>query len=146
MIRVNGEGGLLFIDQGGFDTELNRVATSGADLLLTATNDSFFELNGFVEFAKILKEINEDIRNQHGYELVANVIPCKIHPSVRNIEHIKDFVDKTPGFAMMNSVIKSFKNYGLAPGAGQSVVEYAEYDSSSINFLEFKKEVDNIIK
>lgn len=142
---------LLLIDLAGFDGDLNRLAISGSDVLLTATNDAFFELNGFERFSRVLDEINQEIRNQHNQELITNVVISKIHPNVKNLGMMRDFVNKHKNFVAMDASIKYLSDYMYAPGAGESVIEYSKGRQvkeriAAINFLEFQKEFHSILK
>lgn len=141
------EKGLLFIDQGGFDLTINRIATAGSDVLLTAMNGSFYELQGFKRFSQILSEINKEFRVQHGQELSASVVLCGIHPrsGEPSLKQLRSFVEREQNFSTMKTPIKTFDAYAISPGIGESVVEYESKGSAAENFLNFKEEIDEIL-
>ena len=141
------EEGLLFIDQGGFDLEINRIATAGSDILLTAMNDSFYELSGFKRFAKILDEINQEFRVQHNQELFGSVVFCGIHPLAResSLKQLRDFVESEKNFTTMKTPIRTFDAFAKSPGTGESVIEYEPNSSAAENLDCFKKELDEVL-
>lgn len=142
------EDGLMFIDQGGFDLEINRIATAGADILFTAMSDSFYELSGFKRFSNILEEINQEFRLEHNQELAANVVICGIHPLTGNssICNLRDFVDKEKNFSTIKTPIRTFDAFAKCPGTGENVIEYDPRSSAAENFIQFKIDVDNLLE
>lgn len=138
---------LLFIDQGGFDLEENRIATAGSDILLTAMNDAFYELSGFKRFSNLLEEINQEFRIQHNQELGANVVICGIHPLAgdQSIKNLRDFIEKEKNFSTIKTPIRTFDAFAKSPGAGKSVIEYEPKGSAAENLQNFKNEIDTLL-
>ncbi len=50
---------LILIDSGGFDSDLNRIAIIGADLVITPVSNNLIEIYGLEAFKKILQELKE---------------------------------------------------------------------------------------
>lgn len=128
---VNNNQHILLIDVGGFDSDMNRVALLGADLVITPVSDSGIELVGLLSFRKILREIRE-----HRKDLVANILLNKIHPSASvSLEEIYSFINENPEFNKLNSILRERTEYKKAFDSGKSVVEYAGKASAEINNL-----------
>lgn len=80
-IRERDEAGdLVYVDCGGFDSELTRSVVAVADLIIVPTNDSPTELIGLASFDLVLAEISRKI----GFELMAHVLLCKTPPNKKN--------------------------------------------------------------
>ena len=56
---INNNQKLLIIDVGGFDSDLNRAAILGADLVITPVSDSTIELVGLLAFKNIIVDIRK---------------------------------------------------------------------------------------
>lgn len=117
---INKNNDVLLIDVGGFDSDINRVAILGADLLITPVGDSGIELIGLLAFRNILREIRE-----HRKDLIAYILLNKIHPSATtSLGSLNDFISENKEFGKLNSVLRDRVEYKKAFDSGKSVVEY----------------------
>lgn len=116
---INENKNVLLIDVGGFDSDLNRVAILGADLLITPVSDAGIELVGLLAFRNILREIKK-----HRPDLVASILLNKIHTQTNSsLKPINEFINANPEFKKINAIIRYRVDYKKAFDSGQSVVE-----------------------
>lgn len=116
---INENKNVLLIDVGGFDSDLNRVAILGADLLITPVSDAGIELVGLLAFRNILREIKK-----HRPDLVASILLNKIHTQTNSsLKHINEFINANPEFKKINAIIRYRVDYKKAFDSGKSVVE-----------------------
>ena len=118
---INDNQNLLLIDAGGYDSDVNRVAISGADLIITPVSDSGIELVGLLAFRGILRDIRK-----FRPDLTANILLNKIHTRAGNtsLNEIYSFVDNNPEFKRLNSILRDRTDYKRAFDSGKSVVEF----------------------
>lgn len=112
--------GILLIDVGGFDNEINRRAMLYADLIITPVSDSEIELYGLLAFKKILTELRtarSDIR--------ARVLMNKVHPSAKSsIDALRDLIIKHDDlFDLFDGVVRDRVAFKNAYSQGVSVVD-----------------------
>ncbi|RTL12471.1 MAG: ParA family protein [Neisseriaceae bacterium] len=128
---INNNQNTLLIDVGGFDSDINRIAILGADVIYTPVSDSGVEIVGLLAFRNILREMR-----QHRPGLHANVLLNRIHPNANNyMGAFSAFVDKTPEFLLCNSVLRERADYKRSFDRGLSVVETNCKASKEINDL-----------
>lgn len=129
---INNNQELLIIDAGGYDSDINRVAISGADVVITPVSDSGIELVGLLAFRGILRDVRK-----HRPDLTANVLLNKIHARVGNssLNEIFSFVDNNPEFKRLNSILRDRIDYKRSFDAGKSVVEYKSKAAEELNDL-----------
>jgi chromosome partitioning protein len=133
---INNNKDVLLIDVGGFDSDINRVAILGADLLITPVGDSGVELIGLLAFRKILREIK-----QYRKDLIAHILLNKIHPNATtSLDSINKFILNNPEFNKFNSILRDRSEYKKAFDSGKSVIEY---NGKAIN--EMKKLIEEIL-
>lgn len=135
---INNNQKLLLIDAGGYDSDINRVAISGADILITPVSDSGIELVGLLAFRTILR----DIRTFRP-DIKANVLLNKIHTRAGNasLEEIYRFINENPEFSRLTSILRDRVDYKRAFDCGKSVVEFNNKAAQ-----EMKDLIDEVIK
>ena len=117
---INSNKDVLLIDVGGFDSDLNRIAMLGADLIVTPVSDSGIELVGLLAFRCILRDIRE-----HRKDLVSHVLLNRIHPSATiSLNTIYDFIKTNPEFSNLKSILRDRVEYKTAFDSGKSVIEF----------------------
>lgn len=108
----------VVIDTGGFDSSYNRAVLSYADKIITPTSDSPIELRRLKDFSGIVRETSSKL----GKKIVANILFNRLHPSLRNLDNIKDiFGDDS--FNFLNSTIKDRARIKSSISFGMSVFE-----------------------
>lgn len=118
-MAINDNKKLLIIDVGGFDSDLNRVAILGADLLITPVSDAGIELVGLLSFRNTIRDIKK-----YRPDLVANILLNKIHTKTNAaLTEIYDFINSNSEFKKMDSIIRDRVDYKRAFDKGLSVIE-----------------------
>lgn len=131
---------LILIDSGGFDSDLNRVAILGADLIITPVSDNLIEIYGLEAFKRILKELKEvkdDIR--------AYVLLNKIEPrATKSLIELKNYVkNNSDYFFLLDTIIRRRADISKSFELGKSVVEI---DKNSKASKELNRLISNIKK
>lgn len=135
---INNNTGLLIIDAGGYDSDINRVAISGADILITPVSDSGIELVGLLAFRQILRDIRK-VRP----DLQAHVLLNKIHTRANaSLNEIFNFVKDNNEFTKFNAILRDRADYKKSFDAGKSVIEYDNKAVQEMN--ELINEIKNI--
>ena len=116
---INNNTKLLLIDVGGFDSDVNRIAILGADLIITPVSDSVIELIGLLTFKDILTAIRK-MRP----DLTAGILLNKVHPrATASLDELSTFIGDNKEFTKYNTIIRDRSEYKRAFAAGKSVVE-----------------------
>ena len=131
---------LILIDSGGFDSDLNRIAILGADLIITPVSDNLIEIYGLEAFKKILKELRE-VKN----DIKAYILLNKIEPrATKSLIELKNYVkNNSDYFLLLDAVIRRRADISKSFELGQSVVEI---DKNSKASKELNRLIDNIEK
>lgn len=137
LIKSKKEEEIVFIDSGGFDSSLNRIAITISELLLTPVSSEFYELLGLREYEKILKNISNEI----GTKIIATIVFNKINPNTKEIREMKEFVERSEYFYPLKSILRHRVDYKNSPAHGKSVVELAPKDKAAEEFQTFFKEL-----
>ncbi len=117
---INNNKDILLIDVGGFDSDVNRIAILGADLVITPVSDSGIELVGLLSFRNILREIRK-----HRPSLKSHVLLNRVNVRAGvSLEEIFDFIDNNNEFDKFNVILRDRADYKKSFDAGKSVIEY----------------------
>ena len=99
-IRERDEAGkLVYVDCGGFDSELTRSVVAVADLVIVPANDSPTELIGLASFDHVLADISKQI----GFELVTHVLLCKTPPNKKNFPKMENQIAESRHMKLLTS-------------------------------------------
>ena len=133
---------LIIIDSGGFDSDLNRLALIGADMIITPVSNNLIELYGLEAFKRILKDIKQ-IR-----DVKAHILLNKINPrAVKVINELRDFLSKNKEyFELLNTTIRYRNDYAKSFEEGKSVVELDNNSKSSMEIMELINDIETILK
>lgn len=119
---MNSFEGILIIDSGGFDSDLNRVAMIGSDMVITPVSNSLIELYGLEKFKLIIEELKA-IKP----EIQAHILLNNISPSATTlVEELKEFLlseEEEKKFNVINGIMRQRIDYRKSFEFGQSVVE-----------------------
>lgn len=121
MNLMNNYEGLLIIDSGGFDSDLNRLAMLGSDMIITPVSNSLIELYGLEKFKLIISELK--VINP---EIKAHVLLNNINPSATTlVDDLKGFLlsDDDEKFNVINGIMRQRVDYRKSFELGKSVVE-----------------------
>ncbi|KAB5597021.1 ParA family protein [Vibrio parahaemolyticus] len=95
------DGKLIFVDTGGFDSTLNRVALSQSDFILTPTSDDPSDQLRLLDFDKTMAAVSEMV-NEH---LIAHALLNRVHHSRRSFDDFDELVEGLKHLARMPNVI-----------------------------------------
>ncbi|MDD2358312.1 MAG: ParA family protein [Thiovulaceae bacterium] len=132
------ENKIVIVDSGGFDSALNRLSILAADFILTPVSSEFTELLGLEKYNQILQQISE----QTGNTIIANVVLNKINPTQKHFDELIDFINNTDHFMKLDSVLRRRVDFANSVGHGFSV---NELDASSESSKEMNQLVQEII-
>ncbi len=136
---VNNNKQTLIIDVGGFDSDLNRAAMLGADIIITPVSDSAIEIVELLSFKNILKEVHKSRP-----ELKVSVLLNRIHANAKSsLEKLKGFVSENPEFKLLNSVLRDRIEFKKAFEAGLSVNELNPNSKAASEINKLIKEIIN---
>lgn len=128
---INTNQNLLLIDVGGFDSDINRIAILGSDLIITPVSDSGIELIGLLSFRNILREIRK-----HRPNLVAKVLLNRVHSrACGSLNEIHNFIQNNNEFTKFTTILRDRVDYKKAFDMGKSVVELNGKASQEMNNL-----------
>ncbi|WP_409247110.1 ParA family protein [Enterobacter hormaechei] len=92
-------GKLVYVDCGGFDSELTRSVVAVADLVIVPANDSPTELIGLASFDHVLADISKKI----GFDLVTYVLLCKTPPNKKNFPEMEKELAECRHMKLLNN-------------------------------------------
>jgi chromosome partitioning protein len=141
-IEKDNDDKLSFIDLGGFDSAMNRLALITADLIITPVSHKNFELLGLKNFEKVLKELSSVIKNDLKVRILFNNIPAQ----KTKLEDLKEYINKSIYFDMIETILHSRADYDKSAGVGQNVIEYNQNSKASLEIKALSKEVISILK
>lgn len=137
---LQNDAGVTLIDLGGYDSDLARATLILADLVIIPLSDSDNELDGLIEFKKIIDEIR-GVRA----EVKAKLLVTRVHHADTSTHKaLSNFVSGADGFSIFNTVIRSRKEYKRMLGTGKSVSELTK-GTGAIEINRLIKEIEDII-
>jgi chromosome partitioning protein len=128
---INNNKDILLIDVGGFDSDVNRIAILGGDLIITPVSDSGIEQAGLLSFKEILNQIRK-----HRKDLTAHILLNRIHPSAStSLQELYDFINEHEEFSKLDTIIRDRTEYKRAYESGISVIEQGGKAATEMNNL-----------
>lgn len=140
----NSDSRKIIIDTGGFDSSFNRIALAFANMVITPVSDSPVEVMRLLDFDRILGEISRDVNHQ----ILTHIVLNRIHPSLRNMEHVIEPLKDKHNFILLDSIVRDRTRFKFSVGKGRSVYEEDEgvRDDKAVKELnDLFKEIDSII-
>ena len=141
IIEQSNEKNLYIIDTGGFDSSLTRIAIITADLLVSPTSGNVVDLLGLNRFETILKELS-DVK---GEIIKTNVFINDVSPSAKNFDEIKEFINSSDNFNLLNSIIRTRADFPNAINKGLTVKEFNPIGKATLEFKALTKEIEKIL-
>jgi len=139
VLKNNNE--LILIDSGGFDSDLNRIAIIGADLIITPVSNNLIEIYGLEAFKKILKELKEIEPEIKSYILLNNIYP----KATKAIEELKKYIkDNTEYFNLLDTVLRRRADFAKSFELGKSVIEINKESKASKELKSLIKNIETI--
>lgn len=108
-------GELVYVDCGGFDSELTRSVVAVADLVIVPSNDTPPELIGLASFDHVLAEISKKI----GFDLVAHVLLCKTPPNKKYFPKMENQISESKHMKLLTNRL----SYRTGPHGFQDSLE-----------------------
>ncbi len=110
----------LCVDCGGFDADINRIAISLSDEIITPVSTRPIEIFGLGKFIKILDEIEEDAKKP----ICATVVINNIHPKLKDIQIITDLCNEQPNkITLAKSMVRARAAFIASTAIGASVFD-----------------------
>jgi len=134
--------GIILIDSGGFDSDLNRLALLHSNFIITPLSNSLIEIYGLQSFQQILEELQEIKEEIKSYILLNN-----IHPNTKKgIEEIRGFIqEKGRFFRMLDAVLRRRSEFARSFEEGRSVVEINPLSKASKELMALIEEIEMLI-
>ncbi len=134
--------GMILIDSGGFDSDLNRIAILGADIVITPLSNNLIEIYGLEAFKKILSELREAKSDIRSHILLNNVNP----QATKSIKELQDYlISNSDYFKMFNTVLRRRADFAKSFELGKNVIEIDENSKASMEIKTLIKEVEEIL-
>ena len=109
----------LFIDCGGFDSDLTRTAVAFADCVIVTSKDSLTERIGLMHFDGVLEEISTIM----GTNITAHLYLCKVNPNKKNFPKLEAILPSFKHLKLMNSRISARAEFEEVIENGMGVTE-----------------------
>ncbi len=136
---VNNNDKTLIIDVGGFDSNLNRAAILGADIIITPVSDSAIEVVGLLSFKNIINDVQRVRPN-----IKASVLLNRIHNSAKSsIDKLKKFISTNHEFILLNSILRDRVEFKKAFENGVSVKELNPNSKAALEIEILIREIIN---
>ena len=132
---------ISFIDLGGFDSAMNRLALITADMIITPVSHKNFELLGLKNFETVLEELSTVIKSELVVKILLNNIPAQ----KTKLDTLKEYIDKSAHFDLLDTVLHSRADYDKSAGVGQNVIEYRPKEKAAKEILDLSEEIIKIL-
>ncbi|MBD3808286.1 MAG: ParA family protein [Campylobacterales bacterium] len=129
---------IAIVDSGGFDSSLNRIAILISDFILTPVSTEFTEIMGLEKYQSILSELQKTTDNS----IITNVVLNKVSPNQKNFDNVIDFVNKSPYFRLMDSILRRRVDFANSVAYGFTVNELDIKSDSSKEMSDLIKEIE----
>ena len=134
---------LVLIDNGGFDTDLNRISIVGADLIITPVSNDLIEIYGLEAFKKILKELKEIEPKIKSYVLLNKIDP----KAKKAIKELKSYIKNNKEyFNLFDTVLRRRTDFSKSFEKGKSVIEMNKKSKASKELKGLIKDIEKILE
>jgi len=121
--NTQGEGKLIIVDLGGYDSDLSRYVLLLTDLIIIPLSKSDNDLDGLVEFSSIMQEVIETQDTDIKCKILVNRVH---HADTKTHKLLKDSLS-APAFKkfdIFDTVIRENRYYGEMLGTGKAITEH----------------------
>ncbi len=134
--------GIVLIDSGGFDSDLNRIAILGADIVITPLSNNLIEIYGLEAFKKILIELRE-ARD----DLKSNILLNNVNPqATKSIQELQEYINSNKEyFNIFETVLRRRSDFAKSFEVGKSVVEIDKTSKAAKEIKSLIKEIKTIL-
>ena len=133
---------ISIIDIGGFDSSMNRMAIIAADVIITPVSDKGFDILGIKSYEEVLLQLSKLIKET----IVVQVLLNNINPKKSKLQGLREFLNKSDHFKLMDTVIRNRADYDRSASAGMNAIEYDKKSKAAKEIKTLKKEVLDILK
>jgi chromosome partitioning protein len=133
---------ISIIDIGGFDSSMNRMAIIAADMIITPVSDKGFDILGIKSYEEVLLQLSKLIKET----IVVQVLLNNINPKKSKLQGLREFLNKSDHFKLMDTVIRNRADYDRSASAGMNAIEYDKKSKAAKEIKALKKEVLYILK
>jgi chromosome partitioning protein len=109
----------LFIDCGGFDSDLTRTAVAFADCVIVPSKDSLTERIGLMHFDAVLDEISAIMET----DIIVNLYLCKVNPNKKSFPKLEALLPSLKHVKLMNSRISTRTEFEEVIESGMGITE-----------------------
>lgn len=134
----------LFIDCGGFDSDLTRTAVAFADCVIVPSKDSLTERIGLMHFDDVLEEISTIM----GTNITAHLYLCKVNPNKKNFPKLEAIIPTFKHIKLMNSRISARTEFEEVIETGMGITEtvHGRSTSGGKEIIALVKEITQILQ
>lgn len=133
---IAGNAGILIIDSGAQDSDINSYVIAHADYLICPVSDAEVEIYGLLTFNELLKKIKKANRKLKGHVLM-NRLPARATGA-----DIAEQVKKNPGtLTLMKTIIRERTEYRHLFAHGKGATEATRKTAASEEIKSLAKEV-----
>ncbi|VBB08445.1 Hypothetical protein LUCI_3751 [Lucifera butyrica] len=130
---------ILIVDSGGFDSDINRLALVGADILISPVAPSQVELFGLEAFEKVLRQASREYKSDFKTNVVINNADSR---SKGMVNKLKKCISQTPEhFDLLEQVIHNRIDFKKAYAEGVSVIELDKESKAAFEIQQLVKEI-----
>ncbi len=141
VLKNNNE--MILIDSGGFDSDLNRIAIIGADLVITPVSNNLIEIYGLEAFKKILQELKEIEADIKSHILLNNIDP----KATKALKELKKYIQRNKEyFSLFDTVLRRRSDFAKSFEKGKNVIEMDKKSKASKELKNLVKEIKEILK
>jgi len=133
---------ISIIDIGGFDSSMNRMAIIAADMIITPVSDKGFDILGIKSYEEVLLQLSKLIKET----IVVQVLLNNINPKKSKLQGLREFLNKSDHFKLMDTVIRNRADYDRSASAGMNAIEYDKKSKAAKEIKALKREVLDILK
>ena len=130
----------VFIDCGGFDSNINQKVLAASNLILTPSSESLKDLNGLRVFNDVLSLISK----QKKKDVISYVFPYKVHHSKRNFKDLKEINNSFKHLFYIDAPIPTSELVNKSDTAGKTVIEAYPESGISKSFVNLYNEIMRI--
>lgn len=137
---LKNDDGLTLIDLGGYDSDFARGVLAYADMIITPLSDSDFELDGLVDFTRVLTSI---ISKSGRDDIKPFILANNIHHSDKSTHAAFTRYSENNIYEVFDTVVPNRKLYKGILSKGKSVCELEPFSKAS---KDIESLVNEIIK
>ena len=107
----------ILIDCGGVDSDMNRLAISNSDIVITPLKDNSFEILAFIRFLEVIKNIQR-VSEVKAYALINNA-----HSQTKDFSRLEYMTRENDSITLLKTIIRSRADLSNLLEYGTTAVE-----------------------